>query len=164
MGKKCNFFIFLTIALNRINLRHFYLSFNSVKPHFVRNGGRRRNTNRNFTLVFDDRTSFSAKRSIFINQILFRVKRWPFRRAASIPPAAFRRERKREKKEREGERKSVKIWRCEELKIICLDTKIRRCTTNPPYYKNPSLRHFREKSVKRNLNFLTSFNHKLNMS
>ena len=65
-------------------------------------------------MVFDDRTSFPAKRSIFINQILFRAKRWPFRRDASTPPAAFQKkretvtegekERGREKEREERER------------------------------------------------------------
>ena len=35
--------------------------FLPVEPHFVRKGLRRTSWNRNFTAVFDDRTSFRAK-------------------------------------------------------------------------------------------------------
>ena len=75
---------------------------------------------RNFTSVFDTRTSF-------------RAKGWPLRGASSALPAALREKRKRRREtvtegKRQREREDAKMRRCEDEKMRrCADVKMWRC-------------------------------------
>ena len=129
--------------------------FLTLEPRFVREGFIRHTCNRNFTSVFDTRTSFRARGLTFplgtleiaiLPQFLtleprFVREGWRFvirRRHCPRPKERKKKkervkreretERREREREREKERENVRMWGCEDVKMWrCEDVKMWRC-------------------------------------